>query len=145
MTCKMCCNLTHLIDRPICRPAQGGSRGFCVSIYGNAPPPPLDPPTPCFLRKYHETVDFSALFNNMWTCLWSVCRLKPIKPIEMSIGARIQDPRSKIVQRSVGRILDPGLLKPIEPIEISIGTKIQDPRFPGKTPEQSWILDRGPD
>ena len=34
-------------------------------------------------------------------------------------------------------------LKPIEPIEISIGTKIQDPRFPGKTPEQSWILDLG--
>ena len=34
-------------------------------------------------------------------------------------------------------------LKPIEPIEISIGTKIQGPRFPGKTPEQSWILDLG--
>ena len=34
-------------------------------------------------------------------------------------------------------------MKPIEPIEISIGTKIQDPRFPGKTPEQSWILDLG--
>ena len=68
------------------------------------------------------------------------------------------DPRSKIVQRSVGRILDPdrnrfnrfkfqsgmgskiqdcpevcwqnlgSRLKPIEPIEISIGTKSQDPR-----------------
>ena len=36
-------------------------------------------------------------------------------------------------------------LKPIEPIEISIGTTIQDPRFPGKTPEQSWILDPSPD
>ena len=75
-------------------------------------PPPPDPPTPCFLREYHgfsnfRMVDFSALFNNMWTCLWSVCRLKPIKPIEISIGDGIQDPRSKIVQRSVGRILDP--------------------------------------
>ena len=29
----------------------------------------------------------------MWTCLWSVCRLKPIKPIEISIGDGIQDPR----------------------------------------------------
>ena len=24
-----------------------------------------------------------------------------------------------------------------------MGSKIQDPRFPGKTPEQSWILDLG--
>ena len=66
-------------------------------MYGNAPHP-LDPPTPCFLRKYHgfsnfRMVDFSALYNNMWTGLWSVCRLKPIKPIEISIGDGIQDPR----------------------------------------------------
>ena len=110
MTCKVYCNLTHLIDRPhmqTCpRWIEGGPLAYMVTS------PPLDSLTPCFLRKYHgfsnfRMVDFSALLNNMWTCLWSVCRLKPIKPIEISIGDGIQDPRSKIVQRSVGRILDP--------------------------------------
>ena len=67
MTCKVCCNSTHLIDRPhmqTCpRWIEGGGG---LSIFGN---PPLDPPTPCFLRKYHgfsnfRMVDFSTFFNS---------------------------------------------------------------------------------
>ena len=53
------------------------------------------------------------------------------------MGSKIQDCPEVCWQNLGSR------LKPIEPIEISIGTKIQDPRFPGKTPEQSWILDLG--
>ena len=67
MTCKVCCNLTHLIDRPHMQTCPrwigGGALAYMVS------PPPLDPPSPCFLRKYHgfsnfRMVDFSAFFNN---------------------------------------------------------------------------------
>ena len=48
------------------------------------------------------------LSKHIHTLSTSVCRLKPIKPIEISIGARIQDPRSKIAQGSSLGILDLG-------------------------------------
>ena len=47
--------------------------------------------------------------------------MKPIEPIEISIGARIQDPRSKIAQGSSLGILDLGSWI-LVPIEISIGS-----------------------
>ena len=51
------------------------------------------------------------------------------------------DPRSKI--QDCPEVCWQNLGSRLKPIEISIGTKIQDPRFPGKIPEQSWILDLG--
>ena len=61
------------------------------------------------------------LSKHIHTLSTSVCRLKPIKPIEISIGARIQDPRSKIAQGSSLGILDLGSWIRA-PIEISIGS-----------------------
>ena len=84
------------------------------------------------------------LSKHIHTLSTSVCRLKPIKPIEISIGARIQDPRSKIAQGSSLRILDLGSWI-LVPIEISIGSIgfNRDPRFCQQTSGQSWILDLG--
>ena len=56
-------------------------------------------------------------------------QLKPIEPIESSIGAWIQDSRSKSARGSCSKHLG-SRLKPIEPIETSIGAWIQDPRVP---------------
>ena len=86
------------------------------------------------------------LSKHIHTLSTSVCRLKPIKPIEISIGARIQDPRSKIAQGSSLRILDLGSWI-LVPIEISIGSIgfNRDPRFCQQTSGQSWILDLGSD
>ena len=84
------------------------------------------------------------LSKHIHTLSTSVCRLKPIKPIEISIGARIQDPRSKIAQGSSLGILDLGSWI-VVPIEISIGSIgfNRDPRFCQQTSGQSWILDLG--
>ena len=86
------------------------------------------------------------LSKHIHTLSTSACRLEPIKPIEISIGARIQDPRSKIAQGSSLGILDLGSWI-VVPIEISIGSIgfNRDPRFCQQTSGQSWILDPIPD
>ena len=72
----------------------------------------------------------------------TLLRLKPIEPIEISIGAKIQDPRSKIAPGSVPGNLGSWILAPIEISIGSIGFN-RDPRFYRHSPGQSWILDLG--
>ena len=81
------------------------------------------------------------LSKHIHTLSTSVCRLKPIKPIEISIGARIQDPRSKIAQGSSLGILDVGSrsrLKFQSVQSVSIG--IQDSANRPLDNLGSWIL-----
>ena len=85
------------------------------------------------------------LSKHIHTRSTSVCRLKPIKPIEISIGARIQDPRSKIAQGSSLGILDLGSwsrLKFQSVQSVSIG--IQDSANRPLDNLGSWILDAIP-
>ena len=71
-------------------------------------PPPKDLP-----KSMLQTLNLADLWGGGGICP-EVCwqnlgsRLKPIEPIEISIGARIQDPRSKIAQGSSLGILDLG-------------------------------------
>ena len=98
--------------------------------------------------KFNATTDIAGYFRLQdcpevcWQNLGS--RVKLIEPIEISIGARIQDPRSKIAQGSSLGILDLGswILVPIEISIASIGFN-RDPRFCQQTSGQSWILDFG--
>ena len=86
------------------------------------------------------------LSKHIHTLSTSVCRLKPIEPIEISIGARIQDPRSKIAQGSSLGILDLGSwsrLKFQSVQSVSIG--IQDSANRPLDNLGSWILDPIPD
>ena len=113
--------------------------------------------------EFNATTDIFGYFRLQdcpevcWQNLGS--RLKPIEPIEISIGTTIQDPRSKgrplsnpidprskIAQRSSLGILDLGSWI-VVPIEISIGSIgfNRDPRFCQQTSGQSWILDPIPD
>ena len=111
-----------------------------IYIYGT--PPPKDLPKSMLL----QTLNLADLWGGGGICP-EVCwqnlgsRLKPIEPIEISIGARIQDPRSKIAQGSSLGILDLGSWIP-SPIEISIGSIgfNRDPRFCQQTPGQRRTL-----
>ena len=119
---------------------------------------------PC---THTHTQAYTVRLSKHHTLSTSVCRLKPIKPIKISIAARIQDPRSKIAQGSSMGILDLGseprlkfqsvsigiqdsANRPLDnlgswipsPIEISIGLN-RDPRFCQHTSGPSWILDLG--
>ena len=106
-------------------------------------PPPKDLPKSMLL----QTLNLADLWGGGGGICPEVCwqnlgsRLKPIEPIEISIGARIQDPRSKIAQGSSLGILDLGSWIP-SPIEISIGSIgfNRDPRFCQQTPGQRRTL-----
>ena len=120
---------------------------MCMYIYIYMVPPPKDLPKSMLL----QTLNLADLWGGGGICP-EVCwqnlgsRLKPIEPIEISIGARIQDPRSKIAQGSSLGILDLGSWI-LVPIEISVGSIgfNRDPRFCQQTSGQSWILDPIPD
>ena len=74
------------------------------------------------------------------------CSGKPIKPIEISIGARIQDPRSKIAQGSSLGILDLGSWSRLKFQSVqSVSTGIQDSANRPLDNLGSWILDPIPD
>ena len=80
------------------------------------------------------------LSKHIHTLSTSVCRLKPIKPIEIfqsGLGSKIQDPR---LLRGIS--WESWILVPIEISIGSIGFN-RDPRFCQQTSGQSWILDLG--
>ena len=75
VTCKVCCNLTHLIDRPHMQTCPRWIEGGGVSIYGNAPPPSIHLPLVSCVNTMVSAIFAWSIFQHCLIICGHACGL----------------------------------------------------------------------